>query len=60
VKYKCGHTIDQIAFLIRIMKINVNTVSKWLKRYAIQGNVERKKRIGKKCTTTEQNNKILP
>lgn len=56
VKYKDGYTIDQIA---NHMKINKNTVVRWLKRYIEKNNIERKIRTGKKCTTIEQDNKIL-
>jgi transposase len=43
-KYKNGYTINEISI---DMKISVSTVSKWIKRYANFGNVNRKKESAK-------------
>ncbi len=54
--FKNGQTIDQIA---ATMKINRKTVIRWVNRYGKEHTIERKKRIYNKCTTKEQNSKIL-
>lgn len=55
-KYKNGDTINEIA---NSMKISHKTVYLWLNKYAINKNVDRKKREYKKCTTKTEDTMIL-